>query len=56
MKDDILDIEKRYTKVSRDLDTLDSRFNEYKGLQQTKNLKKLRKDLTNLRDTNIFKK
>ena len=38
-KDDILDIEKRYTKVSRDMGALDSRFNEYRGIYQQKTQK-----------------
>jgi len=46
-KDDILDIEKRYTKVSRDLDTLDSRFNEYRG-STNKKLKKIEERLDKL--------
>ena len=56
-KDDILDIEKRYTKVSRDLDTLDSRFNEYRG-STNKKLKKIEVRLDKLEsvDNNIFKK
>ena len=54
-KEDIQDIEKRYTKVSRDLDTLDSRFNEYRG-STNKKLKKIEIRLEKLEDTNIFKK
>lgn len=46
-KDDILNIEKRYTKVSRDLDTLDNRFNEYRG-STNKKLKKIEKRLDKL--------
>ena len=46
-KDDILDIEKRYTKISRDLDTLDSRFNEYRG-STNKKLKKIEERLDKL--------
>ena len=46
-KDDIVDIEKRYTKVSRDLDTLDSRFNEYRG-STNKKLKKIEERLDKL--------
>ena len=46
-KDDILDIEKRYTKVSRNLDTLDSRFNEYRG-STNKKLKKIEERLDKL--------
>ncbi len=46
-KDDILDIEKRYTKVTRDLDTLDSRFNEYRG-STNKKLKKIEERLDKL--------
>jgi len=46
-KDDILDIEKRYTKVSKDLDTLDSRFNEYRG-STNKKLKKIEERLDKL--------
>ena len=46
-KDDILDIEKRYNKVTRDLDTLDSRFNEYRG-STNKKLKKIEERLDKL--------
>ena len=46
-KDDILDIEKRYTKVSRDLDTLDSRFYEYRG-STNKKLKQIEERLNKL--------
>ena len=46
-KDDILDIEKRYTKVSRDLDTLNNRFNEYRG-STNKKLKKIKERLDKL--------
>jgi hypothetical protein len=46
-KDDILSIEKRYTKVSRDLDTLDNRFNEYRG-STNKKLKKIEERLDKL--------
>ena len=38
-KDDILDFEKRYTKVSRDIGELNSRFNEYKGSTNKKLIK-----------------
>lgn len=30
-KKDLLDIEKRYSKISRDVEELESRFNEYRG-------------------------
>ena len=46
-KDDILDIEKRYNKVTRNLDTLDSRFNEYRG-STNKKLKKIEERLDKL--------
>jgi len=46
-KDDIVDIEKRYNKVSRDLDTLDNRFNEYRG-STNKKLKKIEARLDKL--------
>jgi SMC interacting uncharacterized protein involved in chromosome segregation len=46
-KDDILDLEKRYNKVSRNLDTLDSRFNEYRG-STNKKLKKIEERLDKL--------
>ena len=46
-KDDILDIEKRYTKVSRDMGELDSRFNEYRGYTNKK-LKKIEERLDKL--------
>ena len=46
-KDDISTIEKRYTKVTRDLDTLDSRFNEFRG-STNKKLKKIEERLDKL--------
>jgi archaellum component FlaC len=46
-KDDILNIEKRYTKVSRDLGELDGRFNEYRG-STNKKLKKIEERLKKL--------
>ncbi len=46
-KDDILDFEKRYTKVSRDMDTLNSRFSEYRGFTNKK-LEKLEERLYKL--------
>ena len=46
-KDDILDIEKRYTKVSREMGELDSRFNEYRGYTNKK-LKKIEERLDKL--------
>ena len=52
-KDDILDIEKRYTKVSRDLDTLNNRFNEYRG-STNKKLKKIEERLDKLESTEWF--
>jgi len=35
-KNDIIDLEKRYNKVSRDLGEIDSRFNEYRGYTNKK--------------------
>jgi hypothetical protein len=46
-KDDISTIEKRYTKVTRDLETLDSRFNEFRG-STNKKLKKIEERLDKL--------
>jgi hypothetical protein len=48
-KDDISTIEKRYSKVTRDLDTLDSRFNEFRG-STNKKLKKIEERLDKLED------
>ena len=46
-KDDIVDLEKRYSKVSRDLGELDGRFNEYRGFTNKK-LKKIEERLEKL--------
>ena len=46
-KNDVIDIEKRYSKVSRDLGELDGRFNEYRGYTNKK-LKKIEERLENL--------
>ena len=46
-KEDIIDIEKRYTKISRDMGKLDSRFNEYRGFTG-KNIKKIEDRLDRL--------
>ena len=46
-KEDIIDIEKRYSKISRDMGELDSRFNEYKGFTNKK-LKKIEDRLDRL--------
>ncbi|HSQ01951.1 MAG TPA: hypothetical protein VLM77_01705 [Methanobacterium sp.] len=46
-KNDVIDLEKRYSKVSRDLGELDSRFNEYRGFTNKK-LKKIEERLDNL--------
>lgn len=54
-KDDIIDIEKRYVKVSRDLDTLDNRFNEYRG-STNKKLKKIEDRLDKLESSDDFGK
>ncbi len=35
-KNDVVDLEKRYSKISRDLGELDSRFNEYRGFTNKK--------------------
>jgi archaellum component FlaC len=46
-KEDIIDIEKRYSKISRDMGELDSRFNEYRGFT-SKKLKKIEDRLDRL--------
>ncbi len=46
-KNDVVDLEKRYSKVSRDLGELDSRFNEYRGYTNKK-LKKIEERLDKL--------
>jgi archaellum component FlaC len=46
-KNDVVDLEKRYNKVSRDLGELDGRFNEYRGYANKK-LKKIEERLENL--------
>lgn len=46
-KNDVIDLEKRYSKVSRDLGELDGRFNEYRGFTNTK-LKKIEERLDKL--------
>jgi len=46
-KNDVMDLEKRYSKVSRDLGELDGRFNEYRGFTNTK-LKKIEERLNKL--------
>ena len=46
-KEDIIDIEKRYSKISRDMGELDSRFNEYRGFTDKK-LKKIEDRLDKL--------
>ena len=46
-KNDVINLEKRYSKVSRDLGELDSRFNEYRGFTNKK-LKKIEERLDNL--------
>ena len=46
-KDDIVDLENRYGKVSRDLGELDGRFNEYRGFTNKK-LKKIEERLEKL--------
>lgn len=46
-KNDVIDLEKRYSKVSRDLGELDGRFNEYRGFTNKK-LKKIEERLENL--------
>jgi hypothetical protein len=46
-KNDVVDLEKRYGKVSRDLDELDSRFNEYRGYTNKK-VKKIEERLGKL--------
>ena len=46
-KNDVIDLEKRYSKVSRDLGELDGRFNEYRGYTNKK-LKKIEERLDQL--------
>ena len=46
-KNDVIDLEKRYNKVTRDLGELDSRFNEYRGYTNKK-MKKIEERLDNL--------
>jgi hypothetical protein len=46
-KDDVVDLEKRYGKVTRDLGELDGRFNEYRGFTNKK-LKKIEERLEKL--------
>ncbi len=46
-KNDIVDIEKRYTKVSHDLNELDEKFNEYRG-STNKKIKKIEERLKKL--------
>lgn len=46
-KNDVIDLEKRYNKISRDLGELDSRFNEYRGFTNKK-LKKIEDRLEKL--------
>jgi archaellum component FlaC len=46
-KEDVVDLEKRYSKVSRDLGELDGRFNEYRGYTNKK-LKKIEERLERL--------
>jgi len=46
-KNDVMDLEKRYSKVSRDLGELDGRFKEYRGFTNTK-LKKIEERLSKL--------
>ncbi|WP_048191824.1 hypothetical protein [Methanobacterium sp. SMA-27] len=46
-KNDVVDLEKRYSKVSRDLGELDSRFNEYRGYTNKK-LEKIEERLDKL--------
>lgn len=46
-KKDVIDLEKRYSKVSRDLGELDGRFNEYRGYTNKK-LKKIEERLEKL--------
>jgi len=46
-KNDVMDLEKRYSKVSRDLGELDGRFNEYRGYTNKK-LKKIEERIETL--------
>ena len=46
-KNDVMDLEKRYSKVSRDLGELDGRFKEYRGFTNKK-LKKIEERLDKL--------
>ena len=51
-KDDVIDLEKRYSKVSRDLGELDGRFNEYRGFTNKK-LKKIEERLEKLENPEV---
>jgi hypothetical protein len=51
-KDDVIDLEKRYSKVSRDLGELDGRFNEYRGFTNKK-LKKIEERLDKLENPEV---
>ncbi len=46
-KNDVVDLEKRYSKISRDLGELDSRFSEYRGYTNKK-VNKIEERLDNL--------
>ena len=49
-KEDIIDIEKRYSKITRDMGELDSRLNEYRGFTNKK-LKKIEDRLDRLENS-----
>ncbi len=54
-KKDLLDIEKRYTKTSRDIGELEGRFNEYRG-STNKKIKKIEERLEKLENPEELKK
>ena len=54
-KKDLLDIEKRYTKTSRDIGELEGRFNEYRG-STNKKIKKIEERLEKLENPEEVKK
>lgn len=54
-KKDLLDIEKRYTKTSRDISELEGRFNEYRG-STNKKIKKIEERLEKLENPEELKK
>jgi archaellum component FlaC len=54
-KKDLVDVEKRYSKISRDVDELESRFNEYRG-STNKKIEKIEERLEKLENLQVEKK